>query len=180
MKGGDEQTLAPRRDTCFSTALLLIVALLFSGVVAAQTMYKYRGENGEWIFSDRPPASGQTAETRSISSQVARSGLTVTYTFDGSGVTLTARLQFHAPMEVAIEFESIEEVEYPPSGHSLRWLVPARSELVLLELPSLGDPVALGLTLVMCLAILILPRRYALVPIIVTTCFMPVLCRRFL
>ena len=142
MKGGKEQTLAPRRDACFSTALLLIVALLFSGVVAAQTMYKYRGENGEWIFSDRPPASGQTAETRSISSQVARSGLTVTYTFDGSGVTLTARNQFHAPMEVAIEFESIEEVEYPPSGHSRRWLVPARSELVLLELPSLGNPVA--------------------------------------
>ena len=142
MKGGDEQTLVPRRDIRFSTALLLIVAVLFSGVVAAQTMYKYRGENGEWLFSDRPPAGGQTAETRSISSRVVRSGLTVTYTFDGSGVTLTARNQFHAPMEVAIEFESIEEVEYPPSGHSLRWLVPARSELVLLELPSLGDPVA--------------------------------------
>jgi len=142
MMGGDEQTLVPRRDTRYSTALLLIVALLFSGVVAAQTMYKYRGENGEWLFSDRPPDAGQAAETRSISSQVARSGFGVTYTFDGSGVTLTARNQFYAPMEVAIEFESIEEVEYPPSGHSLRWLVPARSELVLLELPSLGDPVA--------------------------------------
>ena len=142
MMGGDEQTLVPRRDTRYFTALLLIVALLFSGVVAAQTMYKYRGENGEWLFSDRPPDAGQAAETRSISSQVARSGFAITYTFDGSGVTLTARNQFHAPMEVAIEFESIEEVEYPPSGHSLRWLVPARSELVLLELPSLGDPVA--------------------------------------
>ena len=142
MKGGDEQTLVPRRDTRYSTALLLIVALLFSGVVAAQTMYKYRGENGEWLFSDRPPAAGQAAETRLISTQVARSGFAISYTFDGSGVTLTARNQFHAPMEVALEFESIEEVEYPPSGHSLRWLVPARSELVLLELPSLGDPVA--------------------------------------
>ena len=142
MKGGDEQTLVPRRDTRYSTALLLIVALLFSGVVAAQTMYKYRGENGEWLFSDRPPAAGPAAETRLISTQVARSGFAISYTFDGSGVTLTARNQFHAPMEVALEFESIEEVEYPPSGHSLRWLVPARSELVLLELPSLGDPVA--------------------------------------
>jgi hypothetical protein len=142
MTGGDAQTLVPRRHIRFSTTLLLAVALLFSGVLAAQTMYKYRGENGEWLFSDRPPDAGQAAETRSISSQVARSGFGVTYTFDGSGVTLTARNQFYAPMEVAIEFESIEEVEYPPSGHSLRWLVPARSELVLLELPSLGDPVA--------------------------------------
>lgn len=142
MKGGDEQTLVPRRDTRFSTALLLIAVLLFSGAVAAQTMYKYRGENGEWLFSDRPPAGGQTAETRSISSRVARSGFTVTDTFNGSGVTLTARNRFDAPMEVAIQFESIKQVEYPPSGHGLRWLVPARSELVLLELKSLGDPVA--------------------------------------
>ena len=100
MKGGDEQTLVPRRDTRFSTALLLIAVLLFSGAVAAQTMYKYRGENGEWLFSDRPPAGGQTAETRSISSRVARSGFTVTDTFNGSGVTLTARNRFDAPMEV--------------------------------------------------------------------------------
>lgn len=142
MTGGDEQTLVPRRDARFSTALLLIAALLVSGVVAAQTMYKYRGENGEWIFSDRPPAGDQTAETRSIRSRAGRSGLTVSYTFDGSGVSLIARNQFHALMEVAIKFERIEAVEYPPSGHSLRWLVPARSELVLLELPSLGDPVA--------------------------------------
>jgi len=142
MKGGDEQTLVPRRATRFSTALLLIVALLVGGVVAAQTMYKYRGADGEWIFSDRPPAGDQTAETRSISSRESRGDLSVSHTFDGSGVTLIARNRFHAPMEVAIEFESIEEVEYPPSGHSRRWLVPARSELVLLELPSLGDPVA--------------------------------------
>ncbi len=141
MKGGDAQILVPRRHTRFSTTLLVTVALLFSGVLAAQTMYKYRGENGEWIFSDRPPASDQEAEIRSINSRGTRSGLGVTYTFDGSGVTLTARNQFYAPMEVAIEFESIENVEYPPSGHPLRWLVPARSELLLLELPSLGDPV---------------------------------------
>jgi murein DD-endopeptidase MepM/ murein hydrolase activator NlpD len=141
MKGGDAQTLVPRRHTRFLTTLLVTAALLFSGVLAAQTMYKYRGENGEWIFSDRPPAGNQEAEIRSINSRGTRSGLAVTYTFDGSGVTLTARNQFYAPVEVAIEFESIENVEYPPSGHPLRWQVPARSELLLLELPSLGDPV---------------------------------------
>lgn len=130
-----------KRDFRFLTALL-IAALLFGAAAAAQTLYKYRGENGEWIFSDRPPADGQVAETRSISSRTARTGLTVTNTFNGSGVTITARNQFHAPMELGLEFESISGVEYPPSGHELRWLVPARSELVLLELASLGVPEA--------------------------------------
>ena len=131
-----------RRDIRFSATLLLIVALLYSGAAAAQTMYKYRGENGEWLFTDRPPTDGQVAETRAVVSSVARGGLSVTNTSSGSAVILTARNQFFAPMEVAIEFEQISGVDYPPSGHELRWLVPARSELVLLELASLGEPEA--------------------------------------
>ena len=127
-----------RRDTRFLT-VLLIAALLFSGAAAAQTMYKYRGENGEWIFSDRPPPDGQSAETLAVNSRSAPGGFTVSDAFTGNGITLTARNRYYAPVEVAIDFESIVGVDYPPSDQELRWLVPARSELVLLELASLGE-----------------------------------------
>ena len=65
MKAGDEQNLAPDRDSRLPI-LLLLVALLTCGLATAETMYKYRGESGEWIFSDRPSADGQDAEIRVV------------------------------------------------------------------------------------------------------------------
>ena len=46
------------RSLIFTAKLILPVAvLMFVGVnySYAQTMYKYRGENGEWIYTDRKP-----------------------------------------------------------------------------------------------------------------------------
>ena len=44
----------------------LLVALCWhwsvDGVAHAQELYKYRGENGEWIYSDRPPADQRTVK----------------------------------------------------------------------------------------------------------------------
>jgi len=137
-KAGGEQTLVRRRDYHLCKALLVAV-LLFGGVAQADSMYKYRGENGEWIFSDRPPADGQKAEIRSVRSRVVSGGLVVTHVFTGDDLRFTARNRFHAPMEVAIDFSSIAGVDYPNPDQVLRWLVPARSELVLLELASLDD-----------------------------------------
>lgn len=137
-KAGGEQTLVRKRD-CRLCKALLIAALLFGGATLADTMYKYRGENGEWIFSDRPPADGKEAEFRSMRSRVEAEGLVVTHVFTGSSLAFTARNRYYAPMEVAIDFTSIAGVDYPHPDLALRWLVPARSELTLLELASLGD-----------------------------------------
>ncbi|MDH5617486.1 MAG: M23 family metallopeptidase [Gammaproteobacteria bacterium] len=133
--------MARRRVNRFVTALLL-AALLSCGAASAQTLYKYRGENGEWLFSDRPPADGQQAETRSIATRVERGGLTVASAFNGTSVRLTANNRFFAPMEVVIEFQTITGAAYPPSGQELSWLVPERSALVLLELATLDAPIA--------------------------------------
>lgn len=109
-----------------------------SGAANAQTVYKYRGENGEWIFSDRLPVDQRQVETRSLSPRAERGEVTVTHTFTGNGLTFMARNRYHAPMQVALEFKSIRGVDYPHPDQELLWLVPARSELVLLELPTLG------------------------------------------
>ena len=140
MKAGDALTLARRRDFHFCTWLLTAVALLSGGVVAAQTLYKYRGENGEWIFSDRPPDEGEPAEVRALNSRVQRNGLTIDHQFTGSALEFTARNRFYAPMEVALEFENISGVDFPHPDQDLQWVVPARSELALLSLASLDQP----------------------------------------
>ena len=119
--------------------LLFFAAALACAIASAQTMYKYRGENGEWIFSDRPPDSGQAVETRSITSRAARGELTVTHAFTGSGIEVTVRNSFYAPMEVELVFNSIVGVDYPDPDQQLRWVVPARSESRLLDLAVLGS-----------------------------------------
>lgn len=118
--------------------LLFITAVLACGVTSAQTMYKYRGENGEWIFADRPPDGGLNVETRAVDSRVARGELTVTHNFTGSSIAVAARNTFHAPMELELVFDSILGVEYPDPDQELRWVLPARSESELLDLPALG------------------------------------------
>ena len=119
-------------------SVLLLAVLAMCGAANAQTVYKYRGDNGEWIFSDRRPPDERQVETRSISPRVERGEVTVNHEFTGDGLTFTARNRYFAPMELAVEFQSISGVDYPHPDEVLRWLVPARSELVLLQLPSLG------------------------------------------
>ena len=120
-------------------ALLLLAASLACGGAAAQTLYKYRGENGEWIYSDRPPADGGDAEVRSIARRGSPDGVSVTHEFTGSSLLFTANNRYYAPIEVGIVFDSIAGVDYPHPDDDLRWIVPARSELDLFELAALGE-----------------------------------------
>src|ERR1700719_84882 len=50
-------------------ALIALAALVFtlpSATVMAQTGYRYRDANGQWVFTDRPPASGAPADSFSL------------------------------------------------------------------------------------------------------------------
>ena len=116
-------------------AMLPLAALLFCASALGQTMYKYRGESGEWIYSDRPPEDGRQPEVRSLQQGVASADLSVTHTFTGDSVEFTASNRYHAPVEVALDFDVLEGVAYPHPDDKLRWLVPARSDMVLLDLP---------------------------------------------
>jgi len=120
-------------------AMLPLVAALLWGPVFAQTMYKYRGEGGEWIYSDRPPADGQRPEIRSLRTGATAAELTVDYTFTGDSLEFLASNRYFAPVEVALDFDVLEGVEYPHPDDKLRWVVPARSDRVLLDLRLRGS-----------------------------------------
>jgi hypothetical protein len=135
---GGEWILVRNRDRRLQLALLS-AALLVCGLATAQTMYKYRGADGEWIYSDRPPDDGRDVQSLSADSRVSPPTLSVTHSFTGAGIEFVARNTFHAPFEVALEFDDITGVEYPHPDEDRLWVVPPRSELVLFELPVLGD-----------------------------------------
>ncbi len=117
----------------------MMLALLVPGLLSAQSLYKYRGESGEWIYTDRPPHSGAAVEVRTLNTQSRKPAFTVTHQVVGNKLHLVAQNSFFAPMEVALFFDRVRGVGYPDPDHDLRWVVLPRSEKRLLSLPLLGD-----------------------------------------
>lgn len=117
--------------------VLALVASAFS-VAEAQTLYKYRGPDGEWIYTDRKPPEEAQAETRNLTASFSKPSFAVTHDFTGSSIELHASNQYFVPMELRIRFNEIKGVQYPDPDKPLRWVVPPRSELQLVDLGVLG------------------------------------------
>ena len=125
-----------------AAVLVAAVLLLLAPAAPAQALYKSRGENGEWIYSDRPPAHADVAEVRQLARRTVTRGVEVTYGLEGQAVVLTARNRFHAPIELALDIETIRGIEYPHPDLELRWVLPPRSERPILSLALLEDAAA--------------------------------------
>ena len=77
-----------------------VLFLAISGASLAQALYKYRGDDGEWIYSDRPPDDGKPAEIRDLPKGVDQPGVYVTHDLVGEQIRFEAVNEFHAPVEV--------------------------------------------------------------------------------
>ena len=119
--------------------IALIVLLGASGLSSAQSMYKYRGADGEWIYSDRPPADDSIVETRTLQKGAAETEISVTHGFEGRTVQLTAHNVSYAPVELVVKIQTIRGMQFPDPDKELRWVVPARTDLSLLSLELLQD-----------------------------------------
>jgi murein DD-endopeptidase MepM/ murein hydrolase activator NlpD len=69
----------PRKAPCAGAliALAALVLTLPSATVMAQTGYKYRDANGQWVFTDRAPASGSANDSFSLGPKDSTLHLTV-------------------------------------------------------------------------------------------------------
>ena len=142
---GSASRLAPDlRSSCCVSALIVTLAMIFGpGLSAdAQELYKYRGENGEWIYADRPPDDEQTVEVRELNETVSEAGVTVTDIFVDSSVELVAQNRFYAPVELRIKINSIRGLEFPASDLDLKWVLRPRSTTQLLRLDLLQSGAA--------------------------------------
>ena len=121
-------------------AALGLLVLLAGGMASADEMYKYRGPDGEWIYADRPPDDNTQVEVRVLEGDDnAEVGIEVTYEFQGSTVELIASNPSYVPIELTIDFRVIRGVEFPHPDDDLRWVVPPRSDTVLMALDLLED-----------------------------------------
>ncbi len=139
--GNGRRSAHDRLPLLGGTAIWIALTLvLFAGAVThAQSLYKYQGPDGEWIYTDRPPADGAAVETRVLARGAAQTGVAVEHRFEGGSARLTAHNRFYAPVEMVLEFKAIRGVAPPLAATELRWTVAARSELALLDLGVLED-----------------------------------------
>jgi len=118
---------------------VLLASLALSGAAAAQALYKYRGENGEWIYADRPPEDGSMAEIRVLESAGPAGEIAVTHRLVTDGIELVADNQYFAPIELKLLVDEIRGLQYPPPDDDLRWVVPPRSQMTLIRLGIIED-----------------------------------------
>lgn len=112
-----------------------LLALLLSAVPAtAQSLYKYRGESGEWMYSDRPPDDDSLVEVRALEQSAAAGEVSVRYVIAGAGIDLVADNGLYAPVELKLRIDAIQGLHVPADDPELRWVLPSRSATVLITL----------------------------------------------
>ena len=95
--------MAPSRGKLFVATLTLLACNL----VSADALYKYRGEEGEWIYTDRKPSADKNAEVRELTNSFKTPRFSVRHDNAGAAINLVAQNEFFVPIEVRLKFRSI-------------------------------------------------------------------------
>jgi murein DD-endopeptidase MepM/ murein hydrolase activator NlpD len=126
------------------TTALLISAILvaFAGPALAQALYKYKGPDGEWVYTDRAPEQEASTEVRDLPTGDRDPTVSVAHRLVDRQIQFYARNDFYAPVELVLALDVLEDVKLPPPDQSLRWLLPPRSDTELMQLNALDDATA--------------------------------------
>jgi murein DD-endopeptidase MepM/ murein hydrolase activator NlpD len=122
--------------------LVAAMLILVGGAVFAQAMYKYQDENGEWIFTDRPPPEEQEAEVLNLPTGPEASTVTVTTNLFDRQISFVARNSYDVPVEVVLALDELHNLELPRPEQSMRWVIGPKQDLVLLQLHAIDDNIA--------------------------------------
>ena len=116
----------------------------------AQSLYKYRGADGEWVFTDREPDEASREahrrlqgdgdiEIRALERGAPDPRVDVFHRIDGAEIRLYGRNEFHAPVQLVIGVDELRDVELPPSDQNYRFVLPPRNETYLMSFTALDD-----------------------------------------
>jgi murein DD-endopeptidase MepM/ murein hydrolase activator NlpD len=115
----------------WATALAMLLAIAASGPAGAQ-VYRYKDERGNWVYTDRPPAAGQAAESVRTKNEPASPRIVVEPRTAAGSLGLVAVNECRCPVEFAIKVKGADGQERVAKA-----VVPERSQLLLLDMPVL-------------------------------------------
>jgi murein DD-endopeptidase MepM/ murein hydrolase activator NlpD len=121
------------------TGLLLATLLLLTlgNSAFTQALYKYRGPDGEWIYTDRAPQENTQVEIRELPTGMTDPRVTVYHEFTDGKFNLIARNEYYAPVEVILALDSLDNISLPRPDYENRWVVAPRSRSLLMQLDML-------------------------------------------
>lgn len=123
--------MVAQRRTALSLAA---AALLLAGGVEAQQLYKYRDGNGNWQFSDRPPAdASQPAEAVTLKRPLIAPQVVVQRDDREDGTTLYAVNEFFAPVQFELALTRRGNLD-PASPPLIEKVLAPRQRTLLAEL----------------------------------------------
>lgn len=102
-----------------------------AAIAASAQAYRYKDQNGQWVYTDRPPPGAGAADTLRLSSGAASPRILIEPRSAGGGVAMVAINECRCAVEFGIKARGGD-------GHerAAKAVVPARSERVLLEVPA--------------------------------------------
>jgi len=138
MAGGASRLADKTASRCL-TLLLALPLMCLVGNGLAQSLYKYRGPDGAWVYSDRAPPDDEAVEVRELGSAPATPRVTVTHEFVDDSLRLTAANAYFAPVELILGIEELQNAARPDPQQSLRWVLEAQSETEIMSLAAIDN-----------------------------------------
>jgi murein DD-endopeptidase MepM/ murein hydrolase activator NlpD len=123
--------------------LLAVPLLCLCGASPAQSLYKYRGPDGDWVYSDRAPPDDKVVEVRELPGVSVSPRVTVTHRFADGRIQVMARNDYYAPVELILGIDDLQNMERPDPEQSLRWVLEPQSDTEIMNLgavPNAGAP----------------------------------------
>jgi murein DD-endopeptidase MepM/ murein hydrolase activator NlpD len=137
---GGASTSVERLPAAAMRAVAAAAALAFAAAAPglADELYKYRGADGEWIYSDRPPVGDEAVEVRALSGAGAHPEVTVSHRLVDRNLELRARNRYYAPVELVMGIDALANAVPPGPDQPLRFVLPAQSDIDLFALAPSG------------------------------------------
>lgn len=117
---------------------LAVLALTVCAPAPAQTLYKYRDDKGNWVYTDRSPGDSEAVETRRLDPGPKPASVEVVQERVDNEIRIIASNGLHAPVEIGMVINELSGVGSPRKKDDLRWVVAPRSKRILLTLPAVA------------------------------------------
>lgn len=113
---------------------LLVILIGLADLTFAQSLYKYRGPDGEWVYTDRKPDDAESGdlEVRALARGPDDPNVKVFYQIVDDKIRLYATNEYFAPVQIVLGLDELKDVKALPQDMDLKFVVPARDETYLM------------------------------------------------